>query len=142
MSEKKRPALTRSQNRQYQGILRRCASYADVEAYHLSWMAYKGGEHAKRSLAWAAYYFAKRWNGRDINMKKLQKIVLDWGDSKCLYEYARDVPGANIRRFAHAMVHANDPDMMRLFVANVPGVIASDTRYLIGMAAVAEVMSE
>ncbi len=31
------------------------------------------------SLAWAAYGFAKRWHGRkDVDLKKLQRIVLDW----------------------------------------------------------------
>ena len=136
MSERK-PALTRRLQRDYLQIIHRSHN-----AYHDMWIWWQHGNPGHQaSVAWAAYYFAKRWHGRDIDMKRLQKIVLDWGTAECLYKYARDVPGVNLRRFAIAVAKSGNADVMKLFVKNIPGIRDCDERFLTGMALINEVMA-
>jgi len=53
-------------------------------------------------------------------MKKLQLRVIRSGDPECAYQFARDVPGVNIRRLQKVVIEAGDPDIMRAFAKNVP----------------------
>jgi len=123
----KKPALTRRLERHYRQILQ---SWAGV-SYHASWR----GE----TVAWAAFYFAKRWCGRDIDLKRLASIVLRAEDPECCYRFVREVPGANVKRFQrHVMLHGS-AELMRRFAREVPGAHRDS---LENMAIVAEIMLE
>jgi hypothetical protein len=127
--------LTRRQQRIYFGILEAAAEErTDAE---FDWPP-TGMRRKGCSLAWFAYGFAKRWHGRKgVDIKKLQRIVLDWGSGECVYKFAMDVPGANIKRCQAAIMEDVEPEIMRLFAANVPGAYAPA---LENMAIVAEAM--
>ena len=127
--------LTRRQSRTYFGILESAAAERTDDEF--DWPP-TGMSRKGCPLAWAAYAFAKRWHGRKgVDLKKLQRIVLDWGSGECVYKFAMDVPGANVRRCQAVIMQDVEPEVMRLFAANVPGAYAPA---LENMALVAEVM--
>ena len=136
MSNKK-ARLTRRTYRKYQAILAADAQERSEEEF--DWPP-AGWSRGGSSLAWAAWGFAKRWRGRkDVDLKRLQRIVLDWGTGECAYRFAMDVPGANVGRCQRAVMEDGDPETMRLFAANVPGAHAPS---LEALALVAEVMGK
>lgn len=138
MAGRSKPGLTKKVLREYNDILE--LSYAGYRKHRV--LSYNGSRRQPHypSIAWSAYFFAKRWQGRSIDLKKLQRIVLTFGSPKCIYMFARDVEGANLRRLAHALIERGDPKLMREFADNID-VIEADSRFLTGMAAVAEVMA-
>jgi hypothetical protein len=90
-----------------------------------------------RINGWAALHFARQWRGRDINFKKLQRIVILSEDGTCAYEFARDVPGANVRKLQDVVAAGLDPKALRLFM-ELPG---ADRKYLESILIVSEVMN-
>lgn len=95
-----------------------------------------GPSSAHRSTGWSALYFAREWGGRDIDLKKLQRIVLRCGDPQCMYEFARDVKGANVSRFQYAIIKCGNAKVMRMFAEKIPG---ANKRYIELMIMIAEV---
>lgn len=88
-------------------------------------------------IAWAAYGFAKEWQGRsDIDLKRLQNIVIRHEAPIVAYYFARDIQGANIKRLQRIVINGANPDLMRRF-AELPGAYR---QYCLNMADVAEVM--
>lgn len=127
--------LTRRQSYMYFGILASAAAERIDDEF--DWPATGCGRNGC-SLAWAAWAFAKKWHGRKgVDLKKLQRIVLDWGSGECVYRFAMDVPGANVKRCQAAVMKDVEPETMRLFAANVPGAYAPA---LEALALVVEVM--
>lgn len=70
-------------------------------------------------------------------MRKLQLIVLRSGDAECAYEYARDVPGAQVRRLQKVVVDHGDATLMRKF-SKLSG---ADVQLLRSLVVVAEAMT-
>jgi hypothetical protein len=127
--------LTRRQSHRYFWILQAAAEERTDDKY--DWPEPGRGRRGS-SLAWAAWDFTKRWYGRrGVDVEKLQRVVLDWGSGECIYRFAMDVPGANVRRCQAAVMEDAEPGVMRLFAANVPGAYAPS---LEALALVAEVM--
>lgn len=86
----------------------------------------------------AALHFAKKWKGRDIDLKKLERIVAQSGDASCMAEFALNIPGANVKRLQKAAVKTLNPEGIRRFMA-VPG---ARTEYLKSLLIIIEVMKD
>lgn len=131
--------LTRRTYRKYHAILRAAAEEKE-DAGNLGEFDWPptGMGRTGSMLAWAAWAFAKRWHGRsDVDLNRLQRIVLDWGSGRCVYRFAMDVPGASVRRCQKAVMEDAEPEILRMFATNVPGAYAPALERL---AVVAEVM--
>lgn len=120
-----KPALTRRLFRRYQEILAGWQGHN----YNYSWVG--------DTWAWAAYGFAKRWHSRSIDLKRLATIVLHSDNPECCYRFARDVPGANVKRFQRQVMRHGNAELMRTFAREVPG---AHKESLEQMAIVAEIM--
>jgi hypothetical protein len=72
------------------------------------------------SIGHAAAVFATRWNSRDIDIKKLQRIVINSHDAIAAYHFAMNVPGANTKKLAYVVMKYGDAPLMRAFAMNVP----------------------
>lgn len=130
---KKKTGLTRRQLREYQQII-----IGNGHIYYFSGKAagYYKGYTDGRSNGWAALFFAKQWRSRNINIRKLQKVIIASDDARCAYEFARDVPGANIKKIQDMIVNCNDPAIIRKF-ANIHG---ADKELLLDALIIAEVL--
>jgi len=85
-----------------------------------------------------ALTFAREWGGRSgIDVKRLEGIVVRGPVPEVIARYAKEVPGANLRRITRAVVRTGDVRAMRV-LAGVPGV---DRAYLENAIVVAEVMA-
>lgn len=137
---KKRARLTRRLKRQYQAVLA-------LDAYHWmypcpGWKAKPRYFHQKTSYgydpAWGAWAFAKEWQSRqDVDIKRLQRIVIKSGNPYIAYAFARDVKEANIKRLQQMVIYSGDPDIMRIFADNILG---ANQHLLRSMADIAEIM--
>jgi hypothetical protein len=99
--------LTRRQRHYYSQILRASAERKPRtgEMGELGCYPPCGFGRPGSSLAWAAWEFARQWGGRaDVDVGKLLRVVLTWGSGECVYRFARDVPGANVRRCQRAVM--------------------------------------
>mgnify|MGYP006958005027 CR=1 FL=1 len=136
----KKARLTRRLKRQYQAVLK-------LDAYH--WMYPCPGWRANPRYfnqqtrsgydpAWGAWAFAKEWQNRqDVNIKRLQRIVIKSGNPYVAYAFARDVKEANVNRLQRLVIYSGDPDIMRIFANNIRGA----NQYLLNsLADVAEIM--
>jgi hypothetical protein len=138
----KKARLTRRLKRQYQAVL-------ELDAH--SWM-YPGPGWSNKNYhkynknrtnwdydpAWGAWAFAKEWQNRqDVDIKRLQRIVIKSGNPYVAYAFARDVKEANINRLQRLVIYSGDPDIMRIFANNIRGA----NQYLLNsLADVAEIM--
>lgn len=118
--------LTKRLQRQYHSVLGRGSSqlfWPHPHACH-SWQ-----RTAPPNLkAWQAYLFAKEWQGRDgVDVKRLQRMVLDGTDGECMFLFARDVRKANVRRLQEAVTRCGQTGPMRRFM-NLPGCDADHVR--------------
>jgi len=129
-----RARLTRRQQRQYQAIIG-----GDGSAWAYPGPGYWNSVNGRpQGNCWCALTFARQFGGRaDVDLKRLQREVLRSGVSECAYQFARDVPGANVRRLQRVVVEDGDPSVMRAFAMNVPG---ANVRHLESMILIAEVM--
>ncbi len=133
-----KPALTKRLFRVYQAIL----DNGDDTQY---WMYRNAAPFLSSTtpdevrVGWQAYYFAKRWSGRDIDLKRLQRIVLRSPDAECSYSFAKDVPGVNIRRLARHIMECGNSFWMRKFADRFPN---QDSERLRNLAVVHELMVE
>jgi hypothetical protein len=125
--------LTRRQQAWYNRIMTRHVWYGDVHFLTTT-------SHPEASaLAWSAYAFAKRHRGRkDVDMGRLLRVALLGESSECLYKYAMDVPGANVRRIQARLLELADRRWLEIFAMNVPGADAGSIRAHL---AVADVLS-
>jgi hypothetical protein len=90
-----------------------------------------GNEHA-------ALQFAKSYGSRDcVDMKRLQRIIIESKNADCCYQFARDVPGANIRRLEYVVARYGELQTIRAFILNVP---RANKRFLEGVITVKEVL--
>lgn len=133
-----RARLTRRQRRQYQDII---GGDGSAWAYPGPgfWLG-RGGASPRPWVGngWCALAFARKFGGRDdVDLKRLQLQVIRSGDPKCAYEFARDVPGANVRRLQEVVITAGDPAVMRTFAKNIPG---ANVRRIEAMLVIADVM--
>lgn len=114
MAKSKRPALTRRLHNMYLRVLAHQGDqYLDHE---FCWRRHYGSfGSGMESNAWAAYYFARRWGGRDIDLARLQNIVARYGSGACLLAYASNVRGANVRKLQFAMVERGTVVQLRAF---------------------------
>jgi hypothetical protein len=127
---KSRPRLTKRLERRYRELLTGWTGLNSrwVDSRH-PW----AGEH----LCWAAFHFADRWRSRDIDLARLANIVLRSNDAECCYRYAREIPGASVRKFQRQVIRYGTAELMRRFAREVP---SADRAHLNGMADIAEIM--
>lgn len=131
---------TRKMMQQYHEIMKRPTDGVNFMFPHPSsgWTNRRQRHPDDCGLEWAAYHFCKRWRGRSgFNMRKLQRIVLDSGNPKAAYQFARDIKGACMDKLERMVVEAGDPKWMRLF-ATLSGARRS---MLENFAFIAETMS-
>jgi hypothetical protein len=110
MSKKKKPKLTRRTWNWYRQILNGGPGPD-------SWVTNPGF----RELGWAAAVFATKWRSRDINIKKLQTLVLKSGSAECAYHFAKNVPGANVKKLTEIVIKHGSSDLMRTFAREISG---------------------
>jgi len=134
----KKARLTRRLKRQYQAVLK-------LDAEHWMWPCpgwstnpryFRRGHNY--DPAWGAWAFAKEWQSRqDVDIKKLQRIIIRSNNPYVAYAFARDVKEANINRLQRLVIYSGDPDIMRIFANNIQGA----NQYLLNsLADVAEIM--
>lgn len=126
MPSKRKPALTRRLELRYREILE------GWTGKNYRWTFWDG-----EYLCWAAFRFVKQWHGRDIDIARLANIVLRSNDAECCYRYAREIPGAPIRKFQYQVIKNGTAELMRRFAREVPG---ADRAYLECMADIAHIM--
>jgi hypothetical protein len=138
---RQKAALTRRLQSQYNAILA-----GDASAYQ-HWVPpgynrpgqppVQGYGYGYRN-EWVAYVFAKQWGGRKgVDIKRLQLIALHSDNAECAISFARDIQGANVKRFQSIVLQHGSAGQMRRF-AEIPG---ANRMWLENMAIVAEVMS-
>jgi len=64
-------------------------------------------------------------------------ITLRYGCAEQLYKYAKNIPGANVKRFQKAIVEAGNYKYVKAFMENVPG---ANREYLQNLLIIVEVM--
>lgn len=84
-----------------------------------------------------AYFFAKRWHGKNIDIHKLQRVVLHCEHAKTALMFARDVKGANIRKLQDIVLKNGSAELKRQFAREISGAAV---QWLEAMAAVQDVM--
>lgn len=126
MPVKRKPALTRRVERRYREIL------DGWTGKNYQWTLWDG-----EYLCWAAFHFAEQWHGRDIDTSRLANIVLRSNDAECCYRYAREIPGASIRKFQYQVIRYGTAELMRRFAREIPG---ADCAHLECMADIADIM--
>ena len=84
-----------------------------------------------------AYFFAKKWQGRAIDVHGLQRVVIRSGFAKAAYLFARDIEGANIRRLQRIIMDSGSADQKRQFARDIPGAAV---QHLEALAIIQEVM--
>ena len=108
---------------------------------HARWTYQHKGSWTPASLAthdaMAAYYFAKKWSGRNIDMRALQRVVLRANIPMAAYLFARNIPGAQVRKLQKIILDSGDAEMMRKFAKEIPG---ADVTWLENIACVTEIM--
>jgi hypothetical protein len=109
-----RPKMTKRIKRWYLQIL----SGTDPDPYLVPRYLYVKKHHT--TIGHAAAIFAARWYGRDIDIKKLQRIVINSNDANAAYHFAKNVPGANIKKLAYVVMKYGDASLMRAFADNIP----------------------
>jgi hypothetical protein len=109
---KKKPCLSRRLQRQYrQVLLGKAESWFYPHPHAFGW-----GRHDPGTAGWQAYLFAKEWGNRaEVDLARLQRIVIQSNDGECIYRYARDISEANTRKLQYAVVRSGDPDAIRRF---------------------------
>lgn len=117
----KKPKLTKRTYHWYQQILR-----GDDPDPWIPFRFYSNPP--KNTMGRAAYNFARRWQSRDIDIKRLQRIVIESGDPIAAYEFAKNVKEANVRRLGEVIIGHGSAELMRAFADNVPGAKASRLR--------------
>jgi hypothetical protein len=131
-----KPRMTRRQRRWYDEVISCLKNPPTQEFSQYFWAPHN--VRVQYSWAWGAYFCAKKYGSRaDIDLKKLQLITLRYGCAKQLYKYAKDIPGANIKRFQRAIVETGEYKYVKMFHDNVPG---ANQAYLENMLIVMEVM--
>jgi len=123
---------------QYRSILMGDAS-AWFYTHRSQWFSAKNQLERRRANSWQACLFARQWYGRNIDLARLQSIVMRSDIAEPAIFFARDVPGANIKRLErHVMKHGTAKEM-RTFASVIPG---ANVERLMAMAMVAEIMSD
>ncbi len=98
-----------------------------------------GSMNDDQKNARAAFLFYKMYGGYDgVDFYKLQNIVCKHGIAATIYEWAREIPNANIKKCQKAIMERGTPSEMRLFAMNISG---SHSDSLNSLATVAEVFS-
>jgi len=87
--------------------------------------------------AMCAYFFAKRWHGKNIDMHKLQRVVIHCECATAAFLFARDIEGANIRKLQTIILKNGSAELKRQFAREIPG---ADVQWLESIAAVQDVM--
>lgn len=129
MGRAKKPALTRRMQWQQRAVLDLNGADYNYPWPHIA-------KTTAEANAMAAYFFAKRWRGREINFHALQRIVIKSECARAAYLFAKDVEGANIRRLQKVVLDSGTVEEKRQF-AKIPG---ADEQWLEAVAAVQEVM--
>ncbi len=94
--------------------------------------------HGWTSPQWQACLFAKDWHMKDeVDLRRLERIVFKGPDMSCVIRFAREVPGANVKRASRQVeLRGSVEDMKKMAV--VPG---ANRDRLERAAIIAEVMS-
>lgn len=116
--KKKRPRLYRRDLETYRNLLNlsKNSYFSESAGKIISRTPFQ-----RRNDACLAYYFATVWGGRDIDFARLQNIIVKSNYPKLIYKYARDVPGANIRKLQYAMLRTGNTLDLKKF-SRLPGV--------------------
>ena len=130
MGRAKKPALTRRLEVQYRAVLDR-----EGADYNYPWPYITNSRGEADSMC--AYFFAKRWQGRNIDLKRLQRLVIRCEFAKAAFLFARDIEGANVRRLQDVVLRHGSPELKRQFAREIPG---ASVQWLEAMATVQEVM--
>ena len=98
------------------------------------WQSYRN------NTARSAYHFARRWGGRkDVHVGKLQNAVIRFGSGKTIFEFALNIPEANINRLQYAIISCDNPIWIRKFAKYIPN---AKKEMLESVAMVAEIMED
>lgn len=118
---KKKPKLTKRVYRWYQQIL----ILNDPDPYLIPRYLWSNNK-PHNTIGHAACIFAIRWQSRSgIDIKKLQKIVINSKDPYAAYDFAKYVKDANVKRLGEVIISNGDAELMRAFADNVHGAKAS-----------------
>lgn len=126
--------MSRRLRRQYLDIIR-----GDGANWYFPWgWAGNGAGKVPFGNAWAAFFFAKQWGGRDgVDVHRLQSIVCRAQNPEAAYRWAREMPGANVRRLQKVVTSYGSLELIRAFAQNVRG---ADRKFLEGLCIVKEVL--
>ena len=130
MARANRPALTRRQAIQYRAVL-------DCEGadYNYPW------PHIAKTTAEAnamcAYFFAKRWKGRNIDIRRLMRIVMRCECAEAAFLFARDLEDAHTRKLQDVVMKHGTAEQKRKFAREIPG---ASVQWLEAMADIQEIM--
>ena len=139
MSRKKKPGLTRRVDVLYHKILADDRTADNWYWPHPCAYTWGSSQSLRSAMGWMALLFARKWVGRDIDLKRLGSIVARSGDPVCAYEWTRDIPGITttlFKRLQQVVIYGNNPEAIRAFMV-IPG---ADRRLLEATLIVAEVM--
>jgi hypothetical protein len=84
-----------------------------------------------------AYFFAKRWSGRNIDIRRLMRIVIRCECAEAAFLFARDLEDAHIRRLQDVVMKHGTVEEKRQFAREVPG---ASVQWLQTMADIQEIM--
>lgn len=125
-----KPKLTRRMMRRYQTILKHDAftikQYMPLNGIIIS-LKSRTKLSDKYFIGLAALHFAKEWKSRDIDLKRLERIVAQSGDAKIMADFAINIPSANVKRLQKAVMKTLDPEGIRYFMS-VPGAHVESLR--------------
>jgi len=95
--------------------------------------------HPIEIRAFAAYYFLKSYPSKQIDIKRLQNIILKSENPELIYKFAKNVKTANVKRCQRTLIKIGSVKYLRLFAHNIPGC---HRQYLLDLADVAEIMAK
>jgi hypothetical protein len=85
-----------------------------------------------------AYFFAYKWQGRDIDLVRLQSIVCRSTSARAAYLWAKNMESPrNLRRLQKVVLHHGTVEQKRTFAREVPG---ADRQHLEAIADIQEIM--
>lgn len=114
-----RAKLTRRQRRLYEDVL------VGEETRHYyahpcagSWQYGAGLEEV--GIGWQAALFAAEFAGRkDVDLRRLEALVLKSRDPRCAYFFARHVPGADVAALLKLVESSGDKVVLSAFLKHV-----------------------
>lgn len=112
-----RASLTRRQSSLYEAVIR---GEETRHYYNHAW-AGSWGSWSEVGAAWQAALFAAEFGGRKgVDVGRLEDIVLEGGDVRCAYFFARRVRGADVGRLRRFVESSGHGPTIAMFLRHVP----------------------